>query len=265
MSKKTDTWMPLYVTDYLGDTMHLNTEQHGAYLLMLMAAWKTNGVLPSDDGSLGAITRLGAAWKKSRNVLLAFFQIDGETMTHKRVLIELQRAKTNSEERSKAGKEGAAKRWGKDNKDDGKAMANAIANASQTPLQNDTPSPSPNQSIPNGIDMVSAAKPRRASKKCPAEFAVDEKLIAWALGENITIDLDAQTRKFRDHTFKDSKTDWHGTWRNWMRRAQDFSNESRVKATATGSKYAAAAAAIFNEDFQTEKPKTVDMGEVIDV
>ncbi|CAB4152800.1 Protein of unknown function DUF1376 [uncultured Caudovirales phage] len=269
MSKKTDTWMPLYVTDYLGDTMHLTTEQHGAYMLMLMASWKTNGVLPSDDDSLGAITRLGTAWKKSRKVLLAFFQVDGETMTHKRVLIELQRAKTLNEARSEAGKKAMANRWQKEQQtplqNDNSVIAKPLTKEQQTPLQNDIPSPSPIQSIPNGIDMDSAAKPRRASKKCPAEFVIDEKLIAWALGENITIDLDAQTRKFRDHTFKDSKTDWHGTWRNWMRRAQDFANESRLKTTATGGKYAAAAAAIFDDGFSIQQPKNVRRGEVFDV
>ncbi|KGQ19889.1 hypothetical protein LF41_2396 [Lysobacter dokdonensis DS-58] len=112
--KKADTWMPLYVGAYLGATMHLSTEQHGAYLLLLMACWKGNGRVANNDEGLAAITRLPKArWRAHRSTILQFFQVADEYITHERVTTERARAVEISEARSKSGSGGAASKWGK--------------------------------------------------------------------------------------------------------------------------------------------------------
>lgn len=88
-----DTWMPFYIGDYLADTMHLTRDQHGAYLLLIMAYWRNSGALLDDDTALAAVTRCGPAeWRKLRRVMEPFFQIEGGRWHHKRIDKELQNA-----------------------------------------------------------------------------------------------------------------------------------------------------------------------------
>jgi uncharacterized protein YdaU (DUF1376 family) len=67
-------WMPFYVGDYLADTMHLTTAEHGAYLLLLMHQWRT-GSVPDDDRKLAKIARASTRdWKTISATVMAFFQ-----------------------------------------------------------------------------------------------------------------------------------------------------------------------------------------------
>lgn len=64
-----------------------------------------------------------------------------------------------------------------------------------------------------------AAKTPRATRKVPAGFEVTAELKAWAEDKRPDVDIEAETEKFRDHTFGNPISDWPGAWRNWMRRA----------------------------------------------
>ncbi|HEY2528074.1 MAG TPA: YdaU family protein [Xanthobacteraceae bacterium] len=103
-------WMPFYIGDYMADTLHLTTEQHGAYFLLICACWTHGGFLPDDDAELAAITRLPLdAWKIARRKLAPFFKISGQKWRQKRVGVELQRAEHLHRVRSKAGSKGGSK------------------------------------------------------------------------------------------------------------------------------------------------------------
>lgn len=79
-------WMPLYVADYLGDTGHLSTVEHGAYMLLIMHYWQ-NGGLPTEDPKLARICRLSLKeWQKIKDTLSDLFD---DNWTHKRVNEEL--------------------------------------------------------------------------------------------------------------------------------------------------------------------------------
>jgi uncharacterized protein YdaU (DUF1376 family) len=105
------TWMPLFIGDYIRDTGHLTTTEHGGYLLLLMHAWTREGILPADDMRLRTIAKMDPKqWKVSGPVLLEFFRRDGDTYRHKRLDRELANANANTEQRRAAGKASAEAR-----------------------------------------------------------------------------------------------------------------------------------------------------------
>ena len=115
MPKKTDIWMPLYVGDYLGDTMHLTTEQHGAYLLIIMAYWKNRG--PLRESLLPSIAKMAPdAWSIAQALLAEFFDTDTVPgkWVHHRIDREIRRAVKNKETNTKRATTAANRRWGKD-------------------------------------------------------------------------------------------------------------------------------------------------------
>lgn len=126
-------WMPLYIGDYLRDTHHLTTLEHGAYLLLIMHYWQ-KGALPDDLGQLSRICGIERrnfprTWEK----LSYFFELrtlepnlaqaseaNAKQMLtkcwfHKRIDDELKKADSIKEKRALAGFKGGKASRGKNN------------------------------------------------------------------------------------------------------------------------------------------------------
>ena len=98
--------MPLYVGDYLADTGHLTTTQHGAYLLLLMHYWRKRE-LPDDDKQLAAIAKLPLRiWLEMKETIQAFFC---EGWRHKRLEAEIEKRQQVANARAIAGQKGGAR------------------------------------------------------------------------------------------------------------------------------------------------------------
>lgn len=102
-------YMQFYVADYLADTMHLSTEEHGAYLLLIFNYWQTGKPLPKNR--LAGIARLSNdRWTGVERSLNEFFIDDGNTWIHQRIERDLLTVKGAQSQRSEAGKISAQKR-----------------------------------------------------------------------------------------------------------------------------------------------------------
>ena len=109
MARNSTAYMPLWVGDYLADTQHLTTVEHGTYLLLIMHYWR-NGPFSTDKRKICRISGQ-TRYSNCLPILAEFFTEDGGKWHHKRVDAELEKAKQYQDRRSSAGKAGAKARW----------------------------------------------------------------------------------------------------------------------------------------------------------
>lgn len=108
-------FMQLYVSDFIGDTLSLSTEQIGAYMLLLMAMWNAGGKLPADDAKLARIVRMSVKkWRAIAGDLMTYFEAGGDHISHNRLTKELRKSESKSESRASAGAVGGAAKALKD-------------------------------------------------------------------------------------------------------------------------------------------------------
>lgn len=124
-------FMQLYVSDFIGDTLSLSTEQIGAYMLLLMAMWNAGGKLPADESKLARVARMSVKkWKAIADDLMPFFEIDGDVIRHNRLTKELQKSESKSQSRASAGAVGGAAKALKDKE---ARQANAMRSSQHLP------------------------------------------------------------------------------------------------------------------------------------
>lgn len=108
--------MPLWTDAYLGDTVHLTTIEHGAYLLLLMCMWRAKShTLPDDDKLLARYTKLGPQqWLRIKKAIQPFFRIENGTWSNDRLLDEYATILQQRESRSNTGRANVLKRYNRD-------------------------------------------------------------------------------------------------------------------------------------------------------
>jgi len=96
-------FMPLFLGDLLADTLHLSTQEFGAYMLLIAHAWKHDAKIAVKD--LRQVTRVSRyQWPKISQKICKFFDTTMETnfWIQLRVKTELENAAEISEKRRDA-------------------------------------------------------------------------------------------------------------------------------------------------------------------
>ena len=85
--------LPLFTDAFIADTGHLSAQETGAYLMLLMVAWRSPGCkLPDDDKKLARWARVDARnWAKVKDAVLEFWTLEEGFWQQKRLSKEAAR------------------------------------------------------------------------------------------------------------------------------------------------------------------------------
>lgn len=205
--------MPLWVSDFVGDTLDLDAKEIGAYMLILMTMWGRDGYLPSDAKKLQRVARCGRDWPRVWASISHYFTIEGDRVTQKRLLKELQKVASKREVNAQNGALGGI---AKSLKSKGRGVADATVSPKQPEpyLKPERNTPLP----PKGFDEFWQASPRKVAK--PAAMKAYKAALAKAAPEVILSGMVAYAESVNG---KDPKYIAHpATWLNAERWQDDL-------------------------------------------
>lgn len=233
--------LPLWTDAFLGDTLHLNAEEVGCYLLLLMVAWRSpDNALPDRDEDLARFCRVPLRrWKtKIRPRLEPFFTVDpAQTWRQKRLDAE----RNFVEEKSRKAKSAAKTKWLKE-KNTGYADASPkhMPDGMRKACQTDAPTPTPTPSKPKNQKAGGACAP--ANK----DYAFKGRTIrltrddydrwrnAYSFLQNFDAELTAADDYYTQNPPRDGK--WYFPVSNWLKRRNEEAKARRDEEAAASQR-----------------------------
>lgn len=221
-------WMPIYWADYFGDTMHLTTEEHGAYLLLIGTYWRNGGPLPADDQYLSRATRAGRRWGHIKKAVLPLFSIEasdsdfrasdnrltrasekcvnGFQLRHKRIDLEILRSSNRQHSAIANGRAGGLAK-------------SKLSTTTSTPTEDITPNGViPAEPTAGDTDGRQARKPKRKTG-IPADWRPSAGGTEFARSHGFgAAETDRIAQRFRDHWLGkgEPRADWDACFRTWI-------------------------------------------------
>ena len=252
-----------HIGDFIKHTANLDDHHLATYLRMIWKYYLDES--PLHDSCEDLAFALRSDEKTVQTLLKHFFFLKDGAWVHARC----EKVIEDFYNKSEKARASAKSRWDKKNM---QTQCERIANASKnnaSALKSDADSmlPITHHPIPITVSKdTKSAKAPKATKKCPDDFVITKEMRDWAMEEGLMISLDSETKVFKDHTFTSAKSDWLATWRNWMRRSQDFKSKSGTAKTSESfkEKDAKAARDLYERVTGKQHPENAVKGLVIE-
>lgn len=241
--------LPLFTDAFIADTGHLSATETGAYIMLLMVAWRSPDCrLPDDDLKLARWARVDARqWGRIKPSVMEFWTLADGFWTQKRLSSERDKVSKFAEVARRNGAHGGRPKSLKNN--DGENPKGSVDETqSKAPNPNPNPIPSETSSLrdrarerastasPNPgngqhtppVEASARAPPQSRASRVPADLTLTPEMIATARQEGLPDErIPREFQRFHDHWLAASganarKHDWSGAaWRNWVRKAVD--------------------------------------------
>ncbi|MDR7037378.1 uncharacterized protein YdaU (DUF1376 family) [Methylobacterium sp. BE186] len=234
--------LPLFTDAFIADTGHLSAQETGAYLMLMMVAWRSPECrLADNDDKLARWARLDRrTWLRIKPVVMEFWTLEGGFWTQKRLSKERAHVSKLAEVRRENGKRGGRPKSLENN--DAENLAGSQQD-SKTKAPIPIPIPIPNKIEDTPVDPSGSTAPEGAgdegadgspaaaekpadtarARRIPADFAQSPEARAvcaeMGLGEQ---EADEALAEFCDFWMSEGgqkarKLDWPRTLRNRLR------------------------------------------------
>lgn len=229
--------LPISISAYITDTQHLSLEQHGAYLLILMALRRGGGWIADDDAKIARVCKVTVArWRRIAPDLRALLISETGRLSQKRVLKDVKIALEISEKNRASGKAGGIAKSLK-TKDPTLATATVSLGDRQTGKKDDL------LPLLTTQDSKSERKKENKSRRgepLPSGWVPSASLIEYGIAMGFTASqIDGCAEDMRLWAAANSnrpigrKADWEATFKGWLRR--EWSRRGLNKAPHGGA------------------------------
>lgn len=225
--------LPLWTDAYLGDTTHLNVTEHGAYLLLMVTAWRTATCsLPDNDKLLARYARCELRqWKKLRPIIEPFFTVTDGQWRQGRLTDEREACFERREKAAANGRASALKRKGRHS-----AKRKQSVNGARAERE-----PSENLTIDHSITPLSPLNEKPTKRPLPGdwepeEFGVESECRA-IIGGWTDKERHLQVERFRAHHEREGSryANWQAAWKTWVINSVRFAERDEQRDRHHGS------------------------------